>query len=62
MTSARPSAMSSHVPHACGDVSKDAIFMHPPYQGRVGYSFAMYDAVTLPAGSTGRLPRRRGQG
>jgi len=32
----------------CGEVSKDAIFMHPPYQGAVGYSFAMYDAVTLP--------------
>ena len=33
----------------CGNVSKDALFMHPPYQGHVGYSFAMYDAVTLPA-------------
>jgi hypothetical protein len=32
----------------CGEVSKEAIFMHPPYQGAVGYSFAMYDAVTLP--------------
>jgi hypothetical protein len=32
----------------CGEVSKDAIFMHPPYQGRVGYSFATYAAVTLP--------------
>ena len=32
----------------CGDVTKDAIFMHPPYQGAVGYSFATYDAVTLP--------------
>ena len=33
---------------SCGEVSKDAIFMHPPYQGAVGYSFAMYDPVTLP--------------
>ena len=33
----------------CGDVTKEGFFMHPPYQGGVGYSFAMYDAVTLPA-------------
>jgi hypothetical protein len=32
----------------CAEVSKDAIFMHPPYLGCVGYSFALYDAVTLP--------------
>ena len=32
----------------CGEVTKDGIFMHPPYQGHVGYSFALYDAVTLP--------------
>lgn len=35
---------------ACGGVSKDGIFMHPPYQGHVGYSFAMYDPVALPKG------------
>ncbi len=33
---------------ACGGASKDAIAMHPPYQGRVGHVFAMYDTVTLP--------------
>ncbi len=32
----------------CGEVSKEAVFMHPPYHGAVGYSFAMYDVVTLP--------------
>lgn len=42
---------SGHVvsrPVACGGVTKDAVFMHPPYQGGVGYSFAAYDAVALP--------------
>ncbi|MBN2473800.1 MAG: hypothetical protein JXB62_04290 [Pirellulales bacterium] len=33
---------------ACGGASKQAVFMHPPYRGHVGYTFAMYDAVTLP--------------
>ena len=32
----------------CGEVTKEALFMHPPYQGQTGYSFAVYDAVTLP--------------
>lgn len=31
-----------------GEVNKSGIFMHPPWQGATGYSFAMYDAVTLP--------------
>jgi len=34
---------------SCGEVSKPGIFMHPPYIGGVGYSFAIYDPVTLPA-------------
>ncbi len=32
----------------CGDVAKDALFMHPPYQGGVGYAFARYEPVLLP--------------
>ena len=32
----------------CNNVSKAGIFMHPPWMGAVGYTFAMYDAVTLP--------------
>lgn len=32
-----------------GEVSKAGLFMHPPWTGGVGYSFAMYDPVTLPA-------------
>jgi hypothetical protein len=35
-------------PVACGGVTRDAVFMHPPYQGGVGYTFAAYDAVSLP--------------
>lgn len=34
---------------SCGDIVKDGIFMHPPWVGAVGYSFALYDPVTLPA-------------
>lgn len=33
----------------CGEVAKKGLFMHPPYQGGVGYSFALYDPVSLPA-------------
>lgn len=33
----------------CGEVTKSGIFMHPPWQGAVGYSFALYDPVSLPA-------------
>lgn len=33
---------------SCGEIAKNALAMHPPYQGAVGYCFARYDAVTLP--------------
>lgn len=32
----------------CGDVTKVAIFMHPPWVGGTGYAFARFPAVTLP--------------
>ncbi len=32
----------------CGGVTKTGLAMHPPYTGAVGYSFAQYEAVTLP--------------
>lgn len=32
----------------CGDVSKQGLFMHPPWTGGVGYTFAVYEPVTLP--------------
>jgi len=37
-----PQAMS------CGEKSKKGLFMHPPWVGAVGYSFALYDPVQLP--------------
>jgi hypothetical protein len=32
----------------CGGVSRRGLFMHPPYKGGVGYTFALYDSITLP--------------
>lgn len=32
-----------------GEVAKTGIFMHPPYIGGTGYSYALYDPITLPA-------------
>lgn len=40
---------------ACGDVAKPCVFMHPPWMGGVGYSFARYDGITLPAEPLGRF-------
>jgi len=37
---------------SCGDVEKSALFMHPPYVGGVGYSFALYEPVELPTTPT----------
>lgn len=34
-----------------GGVHKAGLFMHPPYQGGVGYAFALYDPVSLPSGT-----------
>jgi len=33
---------------ACGEVTKSGLFMHPPYVGAVGYSFALYEPIDLP--------------
>lgn len=33
----------------CGGVTRNGLFMHPPWVGGVGYAFAEYDPVTLPA-------------
>ena len=45
-THARASADDSM---SCGGIIKSGIFMHPPYQDAVGYTFIKYDPVTLPA-------------
>jgi len=41
-------AMAIRTNSSCGDVIRPALFMHPPWQGGVGYSFALLDAVSLP--------------
>lgn len=33
---------------ACGEVEKDALGMHPPWRGGVGYTYALYDPLELP--------------
>ncbi len=32
----------------CGRVSQRGLFMHPPYKGGTGYTFALYEPITLP--------------
>ena len=32
----------------CGNKSQNGIFMHPPYMGGVGYSFALFEPIPLP--------------
>jgi hypothetical protein len=34
---------------SCGDVAKAGLFMHPPYRGGVGYTFAVLEPCALPA-------------
>jgi hypothetical protein len=33
----------------CGGVGRDGITMHPPYMGGVGYAYALYEPLALPA-------------
>ena len=33
---------------ACGDVSRQALFMHPPYKTGVGYAWAVFGPLELP--------------
>ncbi len=35
--------------NSCGNVLKQCLFMHPPYQGGTGYAFAAFAPVELPA-------------
>ena len=44
-------ATSGHViakSNTSGDVAKEGLFMHPPWQGATGYSFALYDPILVP--------------
>jgi hypothetical protein len=33
----------------CGEVTEPSLFMHPPYRGGTGYSFALFGPIDLPA-------------
>ncbi|MCD4728193.1 MAG: hypothetical protein K8R46_11055, partial [Pirellulales bacterium] len=46
----------------CGGVAKPSIFMHPPYKTGVGYSFAVFKPVELPAGPKAAFRCEVGQG
>ena len=41
-------AIAHRTERSCGDVSKTCLFMHPPYMGATGYSFALFDEIVLP--------------
>jgi hypothetical protein len=43
------SAFASSSTMSCGGVTKQAIGMHPPYRTGVGYTYALFDPVDLPA-------------
>jgi hypothetical protein len=40
---------------ACGGVLRHGLFMHPPYNGGVGYAFVLYEPITLPAAPAAAL-------
>ena len=41
-------AVAHRTERSCGNVSKTCLFMHPPYNGAVGYSYALFDEIELP--------------
>jgi len=47
---------------SCGEITKDCLFMHPPYQGGTGYSFATFSGVSLPAEPAAALRALVGKG
>ncbi len=49
--------VSERADMTCGGRSKKGIFMHPPYKTGVGYVFALYEHVVLPALNESRSGR-----
>ncbi|MBN2508070.1 MAG: hypothetical protein JXQ71_15390 [Verrucomicrobia bacterium] len=45
-----------------GGAPKNALFMHPPYQGGVGYCFALYPDIALPAAPAAAFRAMVGKG
>jgi len=48
--------------YACGNVSRRCVFMHPPYVTGVGYSYARFEPVELPAEPKAALRCQVGKG
>ncbi len=46
----------------CGHVRKSGLFMHPPWRGGVGYSYALFEPVALPADATAAFRCSIGKG
>ncbi|NOY79778.1 MAG: hypothetical protein GXP31_02110 [Kiritimatiellaeota bacterium] len=40
---------------SCNNQDKKALDMHPPYRGGVGYTYALFDAIRLPAAPPARF-------
>jgi len=45
---AKTGAHAHWTDYACGGVTRRCVFMHPPYMGGVGYTFAVFEPVDLP--------------
>ncbi len=41
-------AIAHRTERSCDEVSKTCLFIHPPYRGVTGYTFALFDEVALP--------------
>jgi hypothetical protein len=46
----------------CGEKAKPCLFMHPPYVGGVGYSYALFDPLELPQEPAAALRLQIGKG
>lgn len=45
---AKTGAHAHWTDYSCGGVTRRCVFMHPPYMGGVGYTFALFEPVALP--------------
>ena len=54
-------AVAHRTERSCGNVNKTCLFMHPPYKGAVGYSYALFDEIELPGEPKAALGCRIGK-
>ena len=45
----RTLAVAHWTERSCGNVSRKCLFMHPPYNGGVGYVYGVFEPITLPS-------------